>query len=336
VTTNQQPDTGAHPSPTLGGLVRALFDRFGRRTVIAAAIGVALLLAIGVGVLIVAGSDGGLFGSSAKSSGSLDVYRGLASWVDLYDTRAWKDPAAAVKDMAGHGVRTIFIETANSSSASGLVHPSALAEFIVEAHARHMFVVAWYLPNLRSSSLDYDRAIQAIQFTSSDGQTFDSFALDIESTTVKPVSTRNKQLAALSARIRSRVGSGYVLGAIIPSPVGLSSTKSHWKGFPYAMLAKTYDVFLLMHYYTFDIRSAATTYTSTLANMRVLRAQPGCATTPVHMIGGISNRSSIAQVRQFVRAVRKTGCIGASLYDWAGTNAAKWHELASVETSVTP
>ena len=33
------------------------------------------------------------------STASVDAYRGLASWVDIYDTRAWRDPAAAVSDM---------------------------------------------------------------------------------------------------------------------------------------------------------------------------------------------------------------------------------------------
>jgi len=70
--------------------------------------------------------------------------------------------------------------------------------------------------------------------------------------------------------------------------------------------------------------------------MRVLRAQPGCATAPVHMIGGISNKSSPAQVEQFVRAAREMGCIGASLYGWKGTSVAAWRELAAVNTSATP
>ena len=123
---------------------------------------------------------------------------------------------------------------------------------------------------------------------------------------------------------------------IIPSPVGLSTKKGYWSDFPYAMLASTYDVFLPMHYYTFSTHNPTLAYTSTLSNMRVLRAQAGCATAPVHMIGGISGKSSAAEVQQLVRAARETGCVGASVYGWAGTSAAAWRELASLNTSTTP
>ena len=297
----------------------------------------ALLLVAGAWLLIARPADRlPTSGPASTPASRLDPYRGLGTWVDLFDTRAWADPAAAVRDMASHGVRTIFIETANAASTSGLVHPTGLGTFITEAHARHIYVVAWYLPNLRADSVDFDRVMQAIDFKTADGQSFDSFALDIESTVVKPVSLRNLGLAALSQQVRARVGRNYALGAIIPSPVGIATKKGFWSDFPYAALATTYDVFLPMNYYSFSSRSAAAPHTSTTSNMRVLRAQPGCATTPVHMIGGISNKSSAAQVEQFVRAARETGCIGASLYGWKGTSAAAWRALAAVGTSATP
>jgi hypothetical protein len=69
--------------------------------------------------------------------------------------------------MAKHGVKTIYVQTANDSSSGGIVHPNALRTFITEAHARHRFVVAWYLPGLNAGSTDYDRVMQAIRFTTS-------------------------------------------------------------------------------------------------------------------------------------------------------------------------
>ncbi len=259
----------------------------------------------------------------------LDAYRGLASWVDLYDTRAWRDPAAAVRDMAGHGVRTIFIETASTRSSSGIANRSALGAFVTEAHARQMYVVAWYPPNMRAGSADYDRIVQAVEFVTADGQKFDSVALDIESTAVKRVSVRNRNIVALSKKIRSRVGSAYPLGAIIPSPVGLRKQTGFWNVFPYTALATSYDVYLPMGYYTYHVHSAAGAYADTIANMRILRAQRGCKTIPVHLIGGLSGGSSAAEVRQFARGARETGCIGASLYDWVGTGAAQWRQLSA-------
>lgn len=318
------------------------------RNVIGAALGLAIV-AVAVAFGLFAGADGIVRSiirlpasrpteavKTTPPTHSLIAYRGLGSWVDLYDARAWEDPAAAVADMASHGVRTIFVETANSSSASGLVHPAELRAFITEAHKQRMYVVAWYLPNLRADSVDYERVLQAIEFTTADGQTFDSFALDIESTAVKSEPLRNEGLAALSEKIRARVGPSYKLGGIIPSPLDLSRKKGFWNDFPYATVAKTYDVLLPMNYYSFNIHEPAPTYDAMVVNMRVLRAQRGCASIPVHMIGGIAEDSSAAQVGQFVLAARDTGCIGASLYGWAGTTAAEWRELTAMKRVPTP
>ena len=259
-----------------------------------------------------------------QSTTNLDAYRGIASWVDLFDTKAWRDPTAVVDDMANHGVRTIFVETATARSSTGLVHPVALGTFITEAHARDMYVVAWYPPHLRRGSVDYERIMQAIEFTTSDGQKFDSVALDIESTTVKTLKTRNRRIVNLSRRIRKEVGGDYPLGGIIPSPVGLLKQTGFWNVFPYTALAKSYDVFLPMSYYTFHVDDAKGAYADTKASMRILRAQPGCSEIPVHIIGGLAGPTSPAQVRQFAIAARETGCIGVSLYDWVGMNKAKW------------
>jgi hypothetical protein len=262
---------------------------------------------------------------------SLEAYRGLGSWVDIYDAAAWKDPAATVRDMSANGVRTLFVETANFSAKTDIVYPDQLRVFIAEAHARHMYVVAWYLPNMSADPTDYRRVVQAIDLTTADGQRFDSFALDIESSAVKPDALRNQGLATLSAQIRSHVGPKYPLGAIIPSPYGLSLKKGSWNDFPYQALAQTYDVFVPMDYYTYhDASNPQQAYDITTSCMRVIRAQPGCATTPVHMIGGIAENSTAAEVQQFVRATRETGCIGASLYGWPGTTAADLRELAAV------
>ena len=265
---------------------------------------------------------------------SLEAYRGLGSWVDIYDAAAWKDPAATVRDMSANGVRTLFVETANFGAKTDLVYPDQLRAFIAEAHARHMYVVAWYLPNMSADPTDYRRVAQAIDLATTDGQRFDSFALDIESSVVKPDALRNQGLATLSAQIRSHVGPKYPLGAIIPSPYGLSRKKGSWNDFPYQAVAQTYDVFVPMDYYTYhDAGNPQQAYDITMACVRVIRAQPGCATTPIHMIGGIAEKSSPAEVQQFVRATRETGCIGASLYGWPGTTAADLRELAAVAVS---
>ena len=269
--------------------------------------------------------------ASTKPSGpSLDAYHGLGTWVDLYDSRAWANPSAAVADMAAHGVRTLYIETSNYHSSDAIMNPTGLAAFIDQAHARGIRVVAWYLPDLKANSIDYARISRAVSFTTPDGQKFDSFALDIEATVVGSETQRNQNLAALSQQIRALVGPAYPLGAIIPSPVGLAKKSGYWNNFPYASLPQNYDVIVPMAYYTYHAKGAAPVYADASANMRILRAQPNCSAIPVHMIGGIAEKSSAAEVAAFVRATREGGCVGASLYGWPGTSAADWRALQSV------
>lgn len=266
----------------------------------------------------------------APAGPSIDAYRGLGTWVDIYDDRAWNDPAGAVRDMAKHGVRTLYLETANSRAPSALKDPAALATFIRTAHASKMRVVAWYLADLKSTASDQGRIASAIRFRTPDGQTFDSFALDIESDAVKDVAARNRALEELSGKLRTLAGPSYPLGAIIPSPVGMSRDFSNWSPFPYGMLARKYDVFVPMAYYTWHGKGNAAAYADALANVRILRAQPGCAKTPIHLIGGLAEESSPSEVKAFVQAGRQTGCVGASLYGWAGTNGGAWEQLKAV------
>ncbi|MDR3687500.1 MAG: hypothetical protein P4L93_11150 [Coriobacteriia bacterium] len=260
---------------------------------------------------------------------SLDAYRGLGTWVDLYDS-TWSNPGAAVADMAAHGVRTLYLETSNSRSNFALKDTAALTAFIQTAHSHHMKVVAWYLPDLTKPATDFYRVSQAINFTTPDGQRFDSFALDIESSAIKSESTRNRLMNALSQRIRGMVGASYPLGGIIPSPVGLAKKAGYWNDFPYSSVARTYDVLLPMGYYTYHGSTASAAYADAHNNVGIIRAQPGCASVPVHLIGGLSDNSSAAQVRSFVSAQRAAGCIGASLYSYPRTTAADWVELRAV------
>jgi hypothetical protein len=293
-----------------------------------------IVLGLAIGAAVSASRTGAPSGASSTTSvGSsaatrtIAAYRGLGSWVDIYDAKAWKDPAAAVADMAANGVRTIYIETANSHSTSAFNHPVQIEQFIQEAHAHGMSIVAWYLPYLKSEALDLGRVTQAIQFRTADGQSFDSFALDIESSAVKPLSARIAALESLSAKIRAVAGPAYPLGGIIPSPVGLARKTGYWNDFPYAMVARYYDVILPMGYYTYHGKGAHAAHADAVGNIRIIRDQPGCASIPIHLIGGLAEGSNGAEVAAFAKAAGETGCIGASLYGWAGTSAAEWQAL---------
>jgi hypothetical protein len=268
----------------------------------------------------------------ASAAASVTAYRGLGTWVDMYDPAAWNDPAAAVTDMASHGVRTLFIETANyhNPATASLFKPAAMARFIQECHARKIKIVAWYLPSFKDLAKDYKRSMAAIDFRTSDGQKFDSFALDIEDSSVKPASTRSSRLKTLSAKIRKAVGKNYPLGGIIPSPAGMKINSSYWPGFPYKDVAAVYDVIVAMGYYTYHGNGYTQAYNETRENVRIVRAETGRPTIPIHVIAGVGDKSSGSETTAYVRALRETGCLGGSMYDWSTTNDADWRPLASV------
>ena len=105
-----------------------------------------MLLIAGLVVLSDLVAAGALPHVAAAAGPSLNAYRGLGIWVDMYDAAAWTDPAGAVKDMASHHVRTLYIETANYHWPTAINKPPAMNAIIRQCHARGIKVVAWYLP----------------------------------------------------------------------------------------------------------------------------------------------------------------------------------------------
>jgi hypothetical protein len=271
--------------------------------------------------------------AAAAASAPVFCYRGLGTWVDMYDARAWNNPTAAVKDMKSHGVRTLYLETANYHNPAGsstIFRPADAGRLVEAAHAQGIKVVAWYLPGFKDPVKDWKRTKAALDFKSAGGQKFDSFTLDIEASIVKSVGTRNARLLALSKRIRAYVGRKYPLGACTPSPAGMAMHTSYWPGFPFKALAGIYDVFVPMGYYTYHGDGYANAYKDTRDNIRIIREKTGKSTVPVHVIAGDGAKSSATETTAYVRALRENGALGGSMYDWATTSDASWKALQNV------
>jgi hypothetical protein len=328
---------GVRPRPLgLGGLASAETERdvtpypLGQDHGPPRVVGIALLvLALSIAPVMLA-RRGVPAAAPVAAPDRLDAYRGLGTWVSIYDSRAWADPEAAVADMAGHGVRTLFLQTGNSNSTGIVYDPAGQERFIRAAHARGMKVVAWYLPEMVDMARDFDRITRAIGLLTSDGQAFDSFALDIESTKIHPIAARNAALAVLTAKLRGLVGPSYVLGGIVPSPVGIAKRTGFWNDFPYGFVATHFDVLLPMGYYTYHGKGPIAAAGDVVESVGRIRVQPGAADVPIHMIGGLAAKTTPAEVRAFADAVVAKDCIGASIYSWSGTTADEWKALQGV------
>ena len=260
---------------------------------------------------------------------SLAAYRGLATWVDVYDSAQWAAPGAAVARMHALGVHTLFLEVPFGAGSAAVGSASAVDAFLTAAHARGMAVVAWWVPDFTSPALDVRRGEAAIAFRSPAGQRFDSLGVDIERSTVRPVALRNYRVASELALIRRSVGTSFPISAIIPAPRGIQLAGAYWPGFPYRPIAQNADIFVPMGYYTNHTSSASGAYAYTVRNADILWAALG-RRFPVHMIGGAAGSSSPAQVQSFVRACTDLRLTGCSLYDYATTGPAAWPLMRGV------
>jgi len=269
----------------------------------------------------------GASAASAAPKAALEPYRGLATWVDIFDTGIWSDPQASARSIAARGVKTVYVETSNFSQSVAIRRPSHVARFLEEAHAQGLDVVAWYLPGFNKPARDVQRSLAAVRFRTSGGHSFDGFALDIESHAVNSVELRNRRLLRVAGDIREAVGPDYRLGAIIPSPRGLELSPNAWPGFPYAGLARQFDVFLPMVYFTYHTRMPKRTRAYVKNSIAILRRETGDPDVRIHVIGGVGDRMRDGQTRAFVDVACGAGILGASLYDFATTSSSKWSQL---------
>ena len=149
-------------------------------------------------VTLLSAADGREPGSSTpalRQDPNIAPFQGMGVWIDIYDDAAWADPAAAVADMAAHGVHTLYLETSNFHRPFPFVDKPGVAAFVDAAHEHGVDVVAWYLPGFLDVGLDAKRSKAAIRFRTDAGNGFDGFALDIEAPDVADADVRTDAAA---------------------------------------------------------------------------------------------------------------------------------------------
>jgi hypothetical protein len=259
----------------------------------------------------------------ARGKTDLSAYRGLGSWIDIYNNWPWDHPAAAVNVLKRKGVKTIFLQTSNWGADDPIYRPGATAKLLHAAHRKNMKVVAWYVPSFAHEKYDRRRSLAPIRFKTSKGHRFDSFGMDIESTVVDRIKLRNKRFLNLSKWLRSKIGDEYPLGAITPDPV----TGLYWPDFPYKATRRLYDVFVPMGYFSFRVSGYRDVKKYTAAGIRTIRRETEDPKVPVHWIGGIAGETEHYEVKGFVRALKGHNALGGSYYDFIITTPEEWSEL---------
>jgi hypothetical protein len=266
-------------------------------------------------------------------------FRGVGTWVDVYDTiaafaehgRVSPVTVDAIAQMRDDGIHTLYLQVAKDDTRSPgvFVDRDLAASFLTTAHAAGLDVVAWYLPTLRDPALDRERAVALAQFEAR-GEHFDGVALDIEDTsTVDDVSTRNRLLVDLVRALDDAAGDMPV-GAIVYPPVALDVINpALWPDFPWRDIGAHVDVWLPMAYSTFRDDTSPYHDPARYAreNVQRLREHLGSANAPVHVIGGIADEFAARDVEKFVSAANESGAIGVSLYDFATQDPSTWASM---------
>ena len=278
------------------------------------------LLCVALAIALLPGS------ASARSARSVDAYEGLATWVDMYDEKPWKHPEETIGRLRRKGVRTLYLQTSNWQARHDIENRKAIGRFLDAAHAADIRVVAWYVPSFWKHRVDLRRTLEALQLRSPEGRTFDSFAMDIEAVNLGNIRKRNERLMWLTKQVRAAVGPDYSLGAIIPDP----KTQRYWPRFPYRRVARYYDVFLPMSYFTFRTKGYRNVYRYTRDSLEIIRRRTGRDDVPIHIIGGLAGYASKPDVKAFTKGVRKHGAVGASLYDLPLMTPADWGVMSNV------
>jgi hypothetical protein len=278
-------------------------------------------------VVVVAVLTASVAGASARDTADLEVFSGLATWVDVYDGPVYRGPEATAARIAARGIRTVFAETANDRSTADVVNPAALGRFVDALHAQGVAVVAWYLPGFVKPALDLRRARAMLSFRTPSGGAFDAVGLDIESLRLKSVGLRTRRLLALARTVDAEAGDMPVAAITYPGRA-FERHASWWPGFPWSDLVPLFDTFVPMTYTGGAFKGYDATYGYVARSLRLLRVAVG-PDVPVHAAGGVANRMTAEELKAFTDAVVDDGTVtGWSLYDFATTTAAGWKALA--------
>jgi len=262
----------------------------------------------------------------------VEVFQGLGTWIDIYDTALYRTPDAVAGRLAARGVRTAWVETANDRSTVDVVDPVGLGRLVDSLHARGITVVAWYLPGHDRQARDLRRTRAMLSFRTPQGGAFDGVALDIESLREKNVKRRTARVLDLLTRLRAEAGAMPVAAITYP-PRAFERHLSWWPGFPWAEIARRVDAVVPMLYTGGGFKGYDATYGYVARSLRLLRVAVGDRVA-VHAAGGVANRMTADELRAFNDAVLDDGtATGWSLYDLQTTTPAGWAAMARLTAS---
>jgi hypothetical protein len=197
------------------------------------------------------------------------------------------------------GLRQLWLRT--GSSDNGYFGAPTLNELIPAAHAAGIAVLAWDFPTLSNPARDAERAAVALRAGA------DGFGADIE-TAAEGTYLTARRVAYYLSLVRAAAGEKPVV-AIVPRPT------SYWlANYPYQTEAPFVDAYAPMVYWSCTEPGAAVNAAIVaLAHLRPVA--PIGQDYNMASEGGRHGLPSGREIWRFLDVARRSGAIGASLYD---------------------
>jgi hypothetical protein len=229
---------------------------------------------------------------------SLSSISGKGIWLTVMP-HSHLDVSAIVALARANGLRQLWLRT--GSSHSGFYGGPLLNALVPAAHTAEITVIAWDFPTLSDPARDARRALDALRAGA------DGFAADIESASEGTYLTIRRVAYYLSL-VRAAVA-GKPLVAVVPRPT------SYWLTvYPYRTEALFVDAFAPMVYWSCTEPGAAVAEAvSVLAPLRPV--VPIGQDYDMASEGGRHGLPSGRAIWRFLDVARRSGAIGASLYD---------------------
>ena len=206
--------------------------------------------------------------------------------------RRWPTPAC----------RPLYLQTSPPPIGVDVLEPERLDEMIEQAHADGMHVVAWYLPTYTDVDGDLARLVASADLPVDGlarGHRVDGGR--------RPGGAQPPASSSCPAACGRRSRPSKAIAAITLSTVHVEVVNpAFWPGYPYAELGADYDALLPMAYWTPAHRRPAI---ERALHRRERRPPPRARrrpTSPIHVIGGIADEATAADLERDGRRARRT------------------------------
>jgi hypothetical protein len=227
---------------------------------------------------------------------------GPGVWMNIWNYPDGAHAEQFCTNLAAHGVRNCFVQTSRSNT-DAIAHPIELSLLTQACHHHGIKVIAWSFTQLSNPSADAERLLAAARFKTSNGESIDAIASDMESN----LTVGN--IDSLGQSLRSALGPSYPLIAIVYSPLNQAAEASHT---PWKLLTKYFDIIAPMTYWS-GKHQTLDAYTYTCSTIKQIRQAVGKSDVEIQPIGD-AMYSNTYELSQFMKACRENEATGISVY----------------------